>query len=718
MKLKLTFASLLLITSTWSQNGYPENVNPCGTYERMEELERNPEFKLKLDEALQNAKDKPQTPAPKGVVYQIPIVFHILHDGGPSNISREQVLDGLAILNEDFRGLNADITDVATVFQGLQADVEVEFVLATKAPDGSCFSGITRTYDPVAAFDGNMDQVQAIRDGNDVYNGDWPGDKYLNVFVVGSLSEPGSSLITLGYTTYPAWGGLTMANGFHVIHECIGSIGTGGIYGVSTSTHEIGHWLNLAHTWGSNNDPGVGNCGNNDNVDDTPSCLGIQGGPCSATNPNPLNSCSNDNAYWGFDIQDNIENYMDYAHCDKMFTLGQAQRMRDALTNTDPNTNGGRNNLWTAQNLQETGADGNVYLCKANFSADKKTVCVGEQIQFHDDSYNDVSGWTWSFPGGSPATSTVQHPLITYNSPGLYQVQLIATDGTNTETETKAGYIRVLPDGAGLPFLETFEGYSTLTNIPEWEVYNEKGTAFVLDTTVGHTGTKCVKLANLNQEQGWVDELIALPLDLSGVSQVTMSFRYAYKRRNSGTDDWFRVLVNNTCTDNWVIRKTIHGSQISTNMQGSPYTPQSQDEWITVHMTNITSSYWVDNFRYKFRFESGGGNNFYLDNINIYEGSPSDDLVLGLTEENPIQNIAIYPNPVEGDLTIEFDLEHAQNLTLNIYDLTGKRVKMNSIGANQGRNLIFVDTEEFASGMYILQLDGNGISTKQSFVVK
>lgn len=718
MKALLLLVFVTITSYAWLQKALPSNVNPCGTYEKMKDMEKDPEFKKKLDYALQNAKEKPQQPSPKGIVYQIPIVFHILHDGGPSNISREQVLDGLAILNEDFRGLNADINDVAPVFQGLQADVEVEFVLATKAPDGSCFSGITRTYNPVVAFDGNMDQVQAIRDGNDVYNGDWPGNKYLNVFVVGSLTEPGSQLITLGYTTYPAWGGLTMENGFHVIHECIGSIGTGGIYGTSTSTHEIGHWLNLAHTWGSNNDPGVGNCGNNDNVDDTPSCLGIQGGPCVATNPNPLNSCSNDNAFWGFDIQDNVENYMDYAHCDKMFTWGQAQRMRDALTNSDPSSNGGRNNLWTAQNLQETGADGNVFLCNADFSSDKKTICAGEQIQFHDDSYNIVSGWNWSFPGGTPASSSAQHPLITYSTPGLYEVTLMATDGSNNMTETKTAYIRVLPDGGSLPFLESFENYTTLSNIPEWEIYNEDGTQFELATNVGHTGTQCAKLANLNQEQGWVDELIALPLDLSSVSQVTMSFRYAYKRKNNNSDDWFRVLVNNSCTDSWVIRKTIHGSQISSNNQGTAYTPSTQDEWVTVHMTNITSAYWVDNFRYKFRFESGGGNNFYLDNINIYEGAPSDDLVSGLTEEGSLNEMSIYPNPTEGELTVDFELSHAQNLELRIVDLTGKILQKNAISANEGKNSVYIDTELFAHGMYLLQIEGNGISTNQSFVVK
>ena len=716
MKKSLIVASMMLgiFVFAQAQEEWPSNVNPCGAYEKMAEMEMDPALKAYVDFVRLTEETNVQTPAPKGTVYQIPIVFHVLHDGGQSNISREQILDALNRLNEDYRGLNTDINDVASVFQGLQADCEIEFVLATKAPDGTCFSGITRTYDPVAAFDGNSDQVAAIRNGNDVYNGDWPGNKYLNVFIVGSLSEPGSSLITLGYTSYPAWGGLTMSNGFHVIHQAIGTIGTGGVYGTGTSTHEIGHWLNLSHTWGSNNDPGIGNCGNNDGVDDTPSCLGIQGGSCNPANPNPLNSCSNDNAYWGFDIQDNTENYMDYAHCDRMFTLGQAQRMRNALNSSV----GGRNNLWTAQNLQQTGADGNIYLCKAEFSADKRTVCLGEQVQFHDDSYNLVTGWDWSFPGGTPATSTQQHPTVTYSTPGLYEVTLTATDGMNTVPETKTAFIRVMPNGAAPPFLETFENFSSLTNLFEWDVFNEDGTAFELETTTGHTGTKCAKLRNYGQEEGWVDELIALPLDLSAVSQLTLSFRYAYKRRNSSSDDWFRVKISKDCGESWAIRKTLHGQQLSASTQGTSYTPSSQAEWVTVHMTNITSDYWVDNFQYKFTFESGGGNNFYLDNINVYAQAPTDNLIVGVQELGPLSDFTVYPNPSEGELNVEFSLENAQALQFEILDLTGKVVRTHQIYGEAGNNLALLDVDQLATGMYLLQINGKGIIQRANFVVR
>ena len=78
-------------------------------------------------------------------MYKIPVVFHIVHNNGVEKIDRSQVLDALSILNRDLRALRADTATVDSLFKPLIADIEVEFVLATKAPDGTCFSGVTMT---------------------------------------------------------------------------------------------------------------------------------------------------------------------------------------------------------------------------------------------------------------------------------------------------------------------------------------------------------------------------------------------------------------------------------------------------------------------------------------------------------------------------------------------------------------------------------------------
>jgi PKD repeat protein len=647
---------------------------------------------------------------PKGTIYKIPVVFHVLHNNGIENISDEQILDALAIMNRDYRLQNTDANNVVTDFQGMPSDVEIEFVLATKAPNGVCFKGITRTASS-QSFNGDDGgaQVDAVIAGNDVYNSNWPGNKYLNIFICGDIGG------AAGYTQKPSnWLGTSMSNGIFVLHNYVGSIGTSGISTSRTLTHEAGHWLNLDHTWGGNNNPGnASSCGTDDAVQDTPNCIGVTSCALNA------NTCNSDDALFGFAIRDNVENYMDYSYCSKMFTQGQVTRMRQAMTSSV----GGRNNLWTTNNLNSTGSTGVLNLCKAEFAASKTSVCVGESIQFMDDSYNVVSGWNWTFDGGSPATSTNQNPTVVYNTPGVYQVTLTATDGTTTDSEVKTAYIQVLGQPSSLPFFEGFEGYTTLNNNANWKVVNaNNNNAFTIESTFGHSGTKCVKLVNYGQTGSNVDELIASPVDLSGVAAqggvVTLSFRYSYRKRNSADIEWLKVFLSEDCAGTWVQRKTLSGSQLSSLTSSTAWIPASATDWTTVHMTNVTSSFWVENFRYKFRFEGNNGNNFYLDDINIYLGAPSNNIVLGVEDIGVIENLALYPNPAADEVNLHFDAKNAETANIQIRDISGRIAKTYAINASTGSNLVMMDVKDLASGSYFVTLKVGDDQKAIQFVVE
>lgn len=652
----------------------------------------------------------------KAVTLYVPIVFHVLHNGGSENISDEQIYDALDILNRDYDLQNADANNVVNAFNAsnpsatsIPSDVDIEFRLATIAPNGACFKGITRTVSTQTSSGNGASQLNAVVNGNDVYQGVWPHNKYLNIIIADNIGG------AAGYTYNPFTSAAATQsnmeyNSIYVLHNYVGSIGTSSVGTSRTLTHEVGHWLNLSHPWGGTNDPGV-SCGN-DNVSDTPQTIGATACILAA------NTCSGDNAYWGFDQIDQVENYMDYSYCSKMFTPGQVTRMRNALNSSTA----GRSNMITTSNLNQTGATGVFSLCQAQFAADKTTICAGESVTFEDQTYNAVTGWTWNFVGGSPASSIDPNPTVTYNTPGLYEVSLTATDGTNNDTETKTSFIRVLPSAAALPFVEGFESYSTIDNIMEWGVDNPGNNAkFQLESGFGHTGSKCVKLANFGQAAGNVDELLSYPVDLSGINSgtgVTLSFRYAYRKRNSGNEEYLKVMVTNNCGDTWVVRKTIFGDQLSSLVSTSSWSPSGQADWTTVHMTNVTSSYWVDDFRYKFSFESDGGNNLYIDNINIYAGDPSDDLILGLDESVEFADIKLYPNPADNEVKLSFGLASAQEVMLEITDLTGKVVQANEIKANEGNNLVMMNTSDFAQGVYFLNVySGNKRSTLQ-FVIK
>lgn len=668
-----------------------ETVEYCHQHIKLEELRlSNPSVfqqmkndQITLAKAVSNyAESKSET------VYTIPIVFHIVHNEGTENISDEQVYDAVEILNRDFRRLNSDADLVHADFQGMPSDIMIEFKLATIAPDGTCFNGVTRSKSPYTeAIGSGVDQLTAALYENDIYQGSWPHDKYLNIIVAKDIGG------AAGYTYYPSNAGIEYQC-IWMLSEYVGSIGTGAPGTSRTLTHEVGHWLNLKHTWGDSNSPGLlSNCNDDDEVDDTPNTIGS-----TVCNLNE-NTCGS---------RANVENYMEYAYCDKMFTPGQADRMRAAVTSTV----GGRNNLWSISNLEEVGAIDNPPLCKTDFVADKQVICAGESINFSDRSYNSVSGWEWNFEGGSPASSTDKNPTIAYNVPGTYQVSLTASQGVNNGSEIKTAFITVLPAGTALPFYEGFEAYETLADTDnKWFVKNSvSNQSFEITETAGHTGSKSVKVNGSLDSYTKTSELISSTIDLSeeSIPNVTFSYRYAHRNIPPSTSDLLKIYFSPDCGDNWVHRNPATSSLASSPMSSESWVPTAAD-WITVHIpfnTVAYQAYLTENFRFKFTFLSRGGSPLYIDNINLYKGAPSDSLVvLGLDKSEPLSGVALFPNPSDGETRLTFSLESAQTITLSVTDISGKELKRNTIQATAGKNMVLLDHSEFAAGLYIMQLE-------------
>ncbi|MDR0802688.1 M43 family zinc metalloprotease [Fluviicola sp.] len=700
-----------------------EHVEFCVTHKKLAELKKDPVMAAMIVAAQQESenqlKSKGDNNTTKSTIYKIPVVFHILHNHGSENISKEQILDAMSILNRDYRRLNTDANNVQTPFQGMPADVEIEFELAKIAPNGACFDGITRTVTALTN-DGSSGQAQvnAVIAGNDIYQGIWPHTKYLNIYVASEIGgAAGYTFNPMGDATASAQG--MYYNGVFILDTYTGSIGTSNVTHSRALTHEVGHWLNLSHTWGDNNNPGnASSCGEDDHVQDTPMCIGVTSCNLSSNTCDDTNDPNNFSS-WTTNVVDNVENYMDYSYCSKMFTPGQVARMRAAIISTIA----GRNQIITASSHAATGIDTAPTLCMAKFATTRTVICAGESIQFTDESYNAATGWTWTFTGGSPASSTTQNPTIIYNTPGTYAVKLVATDGNSNSTSDIAGYITVLPTASGLPFYESFENMAVLSN-PKWFVDNTTGNGWAVTNTVGKTGTNSAKLSNFNETTtGQTDELIAAPVDLSSINTatgVTLTFKCAYRKKASTNSDILRVLLSKDCGETWEIRKTVTATSMSgTNTATTTWTPTSAD-WLTVHVTNITSAFWTDNFRYKFQFISGGGNNVYIDDINVYAGSPSEEPVTaGLQDLGSLADISLFPNPADNEVQIAFSSKTASNeIKLYVTDLTGKRLQQHVVQANEGNNLVYITTSDLSAGTYLIQMVSESGQRTLTFVKK
>jgi len=87
----------------------------------------------------------------------------------------------------------------------------------------------------------------------------------------------------------------------------------------------------------------------------------------------------------------------------------------------------------------------NVLPPQADFYEDQTNILVTRTVQYTDTSFENVSTWKWAFEGGTPATSSLPDPLVTYNTVGLFDVSLIVTKGSYKDTLIKSDYINVYP---------------------------------------------------------------------------------------------------------------------------------------------------------------------------------------------------------------------------------------------------------------------------------
>jgi len=242
---------------------------------------------------------------------KITVVVHVVHNPASpkERISAAQVRSQIAVLNRDFRARNPDRNNAPAVFRGLVADPMIEFVLATKDPRGQRTTGITFTRTTRTSFSDRGDPVKFKATGGVKA---WNTKKYLNIWVC-TLSDR-----LLGYAQFP--GGPSNTDGVVILNTAFGTTGSAAApFNLGrTASHEIGHFLNLRHIWGDDED-----CSGSDLVDDTPNCETANMGKPAFPHVSCVNGPNGDM----------FMNYMDYTDDDSMFmfTPGQVSRMRTTL---------------------------------------------------------------------------------------------------------------------------------------------------------------------------------------------------------------------------------------------------------------------------------------------------------------------------------------------------------------------------------------------------
>ena len=296
----------------------------CGTMEYLENLKsQDPKLEdkmLKNEQAMQNwIKTHASSKSTKTTIITIPVVVHVVYNNSTENISTAQILSAIDIINKDYRRLNADTSATPSVFAALGADCGIEFCLATTDPNGNSTTGITRTATSQTSFSAGTYTGVIYSDDGVKYTSQggidaWNTSQYLNIWVCDINGYN-------GYATFP--GSPASSDGVVVDFTRFGNFTAGSTsFMIRTASHEIGHWLNLNHTWGENWLT-TSNCGD-DFCNDTPTESAATYG-CGTFPYNAFNACNsgpNGEMYM---------NFMDYTDCRNIFTQDQKTRMIAAI---------------------------------------------------------------------------------------------------------------------------------------------------------------------------------------------------------------------------------------------------------------------------------------------------------------------------------------------------------------------------------------------------
>jgi PKD repeat protein len=668
MKNLTTLIILLLPFLVFSQN---HNHETCGTdYYHQEMFKQDKNLEQSVNAAM-NKKVRVNSSRASEEVYIIPVVFHIIHQGGSENIPDKNVEDMMRRLNDDFRNLS-DTSGLRDVFYGLPADIKVEFRLAQIDPNGNCTNGITHTFS--SATENARDNVKSLIR--------WNTKNYFNVWVVKSIYNWSGTGTILGYATFP--GGNASKDGVVMRADRVG-------YNATTLTHEVGHYLALYHTF-------QGGCsGGGDYVDDTPKESEAH------YNCNAVNSCTDSPV----DYPDMLENHMSYSSCRIVFTHGQKARMRDALENE-------RENLWSEDNRKATGTWDENYVCKpvADFTLSNNIICSGNEITFNDNSFGSGTlSHKWYFEGGFPEQSNSLDPVINYSQPGKYTVKLVVESSGGKDSVVGEKIINVLKSvGNDFPIIEGFEDPNLEDN--EWQIEAEiNGVVWRRTNSSSYNGSYSLYVNNFNNPNGSSEHSFVMPpINLKDIENPYLAFTYAHASVSSDTRDQLRISISNNCAHNWTtiyFKNQFSLPTVSTQVTG-PFYPTTKDLWkdVVLDFSNYTND---SNLLVKFTFNGQEGNNIFIDNLRI----------TNLTSiQNDVQNnLSIYPNPVSDKIFIDFGYNLNSQVNLQIYDILGKQVYSEERLAENILELPLEETNITKNGIYIISIQFNNQTITKKITV-
>ncbi|AMR28133.1 hypothetical protein A0257_14245 [Hymenobacter psoromatis] len=337
----------------------------------------------------------------------------------------------------------------------------------------------------------------------------------------------------------------------------------------------------------------------------------------------------------------------------------------------------------------------------ANFTARQAPICPGGQVKFTNRSTNCASTYAWTFPGGTPATSTDANPTVTFAAAGTYVVSLVASNSNGAST---AKTFTVIVQGAALaiPYAESFA-----SGIPAaWGVLNPDGgltwtTAANTLLKDGTRGTAVVMPFAPYAAVGQRDSLQSPAFNLAaGQPQATLRFDVAYAPIDLlGSDnDSLAVLVYTACSNTRLgqvyLKSAKNGLGTTLPRASTIFTPSSPSQW---RQENVDLSAYAGQQVYlRFVAYNRYGNNLYLSNVRI-----DNNTLLATRAQVDSPLLQAYPSPVAGGQGLTLSLPSvAGAASVRLIDAIGRTTWQATVALSSGAATNRTLSAPLAAGLY------------------
>lgn len=326
---------------------------------------------------------------------------------------------------------------------------------------------------------------------------------------------------------------------------------------------------------------------------------------------------------------------------------------------------------------------------QAQFIGNPTTIFVGQSVAFTDQSTGSPTSWSWSFEGGTPATSNLQTPpAIFYNNAGTYNVSLTVSNTNGSTTETKTDYI-------------TVQGTAALNLVITEIMYNppDTGDDTLEYVEIYNAGVVDAQLSGVYFSSGIVYSFPSYNLPVDGYVVVAKDSAAFFTAFAVEARQWTEGSLSNA--GEILELKDVSGNVLDNVAfdDAAPWPTSPDGSGPSLTFCNSGDNSLGENW-YASSHLAGYNNS----GLPVY-GTPGEVCeFVGIPETLAAGQLSISPNPTNGFFTLILPVEDTWKV--EIFGLTGKMVYSTTVSSS----LNAINTGDLPKGMYLLKATsfGNG----------